>query len=412
MQKHRQQTGGVAVIGGGPAGLMAAEVLTTRGIPVDLYDAMPSLGRKFLMAGKSGLNLTHAEPFENMARRFGAAAPMLRPLLETFPPAAIRDWAAGLGIDTFVGTSGRVFPHEMKAAPLLRAWLRRLRAQGMRVHVRHRWTGWDPAGALTFETPAGGVTARPAATILALGGASWPRLGSDGGWVPLLTARGVRIAPLRPSNCGFDADWSDHFHERAARQPLKGVVLRCGAEAAQGDCMVTETGLEGGPVYALSGVLRDAIEQDGTAILTIDLMPDLPESAIRERLSRPRGKKSMATHLKRTLGLEGAKAALLREGAGPDAFADPARLAAWIKALPVTLRRARPIEEAISTAGGIAWDQVTDGLELKALPGVFAAGEMLDWDAPTGGYLLTACLATGRRAGETAAGSFRLTHTA
>ena len=390
---------------------MAAEVLCTRGIPVDLYDAMPSLGRKFLMAGKSGLNLTHVEPFEAMTARFGAAVPMLRPMLEAFPPEAIRDWATGLGIATFVGTSGRVFPHEMKAAPLLRAWLRRLRAAGLRVHVRHRWTGWNADGALTFATPAGGVTARPAATILALGGASWPRLGSDGGWVPLLEARGIKVAALKPSNCGFDADWSNHFRDRAARKPLKGVVLRFGKEKAQGDCMVTETGLEGGPVYALSGVLRNAIERDHRATLTIDLMPDLPEAAIGQRLARPRRKKSMATHLKRTLGLEGAKAALLREGAASDAFADPVALAARIKALPVTLHRARPIAEAISSAGGIAWDQVTDGLELTALPGVFAAGEMLDWDAPTGGYLLTACLATGRWAGEAAARSLQQIHT-
>jgi len=372
---------------------------------------MPSLGRKFLMAGKSGLNLTHAEPFENIAARFGVAAPMLRPMLDAFPPTAIRDWAEGLGIGTFVGTSGRVFPHEMKAAPLLRAWLRRLRAQGLRVHVRHRWTGWDGAGALTFETPAGTKSARPGATILALGGASWPRLGSDGGWVPLLRARGVKVVDLRSSNCGFDADWSDHFRDRAARKPLKGVVLRVGSESAQGDCMVTETGLEGGPVYTLSGALRGAIEGDGSATLALDLLPDLAEETVAERLARPRGKKSMATHLKRVIGLDGAKAALLREGAGPDAFADPAQLAARIKALPVTLHRARPIAEAISSAGGVAWDQVTDGLELKALPGVFAAGEMLDWDAPTGGYLLTACLATGRRAGEATVKSIVLNHT-
>ena len=393
----------VAIVGGGPAGLMAADRLCAAGIPVDLYDAMPSLGRKFLMAGKSGLNLTHAEPAAAFLARFGAATAYLAPALAAFPPQAIRDWAGELGVETFVGSSGRVFPTGMKAAPLLRAWLRQLRARGLRVHVRHRWTGWDEAGALSFATPGGGLAIRPAATILALGGASWPRLGSDGAWAPLLGARGVEIAPLKPANCGFDADWSEHMRERAAGQPLKGVTLRFDGQQAGGECMVTDSGLEGGPVYQLSGVLRQAIEREGVARLAIDLIPDLSEAALAERLAKPRGKKSLATHLKRTIGLSGAKAALLRETADPATFLDPALLAARIKALPLTLHRPRPIAEAISTAGGIAPEALTEDFELKTLPGVHVAGEMLDWDAPTGGYLLSGCLATGRWVGEAVA---------
>jgi uncharacterized flavoprotein (TIGR03862 family) len=384
---------------------MAAETLCATGIGVDLFDATPSLGRKFLMAGKSGLNLTHAEPFDRVVARFGAARDRLAPALEAFPPDAIRDWAGGLGVETFVGTSGRVFPAEMKAAPLLRAWLRRLRANGLAVHVRHRWTGWTEAGALTFATPGGMAQARPAATILALGGASWPRLGSDGTWAGWLRARGVDVSPLKPANCGFDADWSAELRDRAEGRPLKGVTLRFEGFEAGGECVVTRTGLQGGPVYALSSALRDAIERDGSATLTIDLLPDIAEAALAARLARPRGKRSMATHLRRVTPLGAAKTALLREVADRADFGDPVRLAARIKALPVTLLRPRPIDEAISTAGGVAWDQVTEGLELKSLPGVHVAGEMLDWDAPTGGYLLTACLATGRLAGEAVARS-------
>lgn len=404
-QKASTHTARVAIVGGGPAGLMAAERLCAAGVAVDLYDAMPSLGRKFLMAGKSGLNLTHGEPFERFLGRFGAATEVLGPALRAFPPEAIRAWAHGLGVETFVGSSGRVFPAEMKAAPLLRAWLRQLRAQGLRVHVRHRWTGWDDDGALTFATPDGAVRVRAEATILALGGASWPRLGSDGAWVSLLAARGVAVAALQPANCGFDADWSEHMRERAAGQPLKGVRLSFEGHEAGGECMLTDTGLEGGPVYMLSGPLRAAIARDGVARPNLDLAPDLGEAALAERLARPRGKKSMATHLKRTVGLSGAKATLLREGAEPADFNDPARLAARIKALPLTLLRPRPIAEAISTAGGIAHDAVSGDFELTALPGTYAVGEMLDWDAPTGGYLLTACLATGRRAGDAVARS-------
>lgn len=397
--QHSPRAVRAAVIGGGPAGLMAAERLCSQGVAVDLYDAMPSLGRKFLMAGKSGLNLTHGEPFEAFLGRFGATAEFLRPALEAFPPAAIQSWAHELGIETFVGTSGRVFPAEMKAAPLLRAWLRRLRGQGLAVHVRHRWTGWDKDGALVFVAPGGTVRVQPTATVLALGGASWPRLGSDGAWSALLAARGVAVTALEASNCGFDADWSDHLRARAAGQPLKAIRLTINGHEAGGESMITETGLEGGPVYALSAPLRAAIARDGAARITLDLAPDLSRAVLAERLARPRGKTSMANHLRRTVGLSGVKAALLREGAEPATFADPAALAERIKAMPLTLRRARPIAEAISTAGGIAREAVTDDFELKALPGVYAVGEMLDWDAPTGGYLLSACLATGRWAG-------------
>ncbi len=393
----------VAIVGGGPAGLMAAEVLCERGVAVDLYDAMPSLGRKFLMAGKSGLNLTHAEPFEVFKTRFEDAGKHLTPMLDAFPPDAIRDWARTLGIDTFVGTSGRVFPTEMKAAPLLRAWIRRLRASGLRVHVRHKWTGWSADGALTFATPEGETSVTPAAAVLALGGASWPNLGSDGTWAAWLRARGVHVNALKPANCGFDADWSAHLTDRFQGQPLKGVRLAFDGRTAEGECVVTATGLEGGPLYTLSGPLRDAIERDGRASVAVDLLPGIELATVGERLARPQGKKSMATHLRRTLGLEGVKASLLREGAAPEDFTDPARLAARIKAVPVTLLRPRPIDEAISSAGGVARDQVNDGLEIEALSGVFVAGEMLDWDAPTGGYLLSACLATGRWAGAAAA---------
>lgn len=390
----------IAIIGGGPAGLMAAEALTAHGISVDLFDAMPSLGRKFLMAGKSGLNLTHTEPFAAFLGRFGAAQGNLQPMLEAFPPTAIQDWARNLGIDVFTGTSGRVFPQDFKAAPLLRAWLKRLRANGLTVHVRHRWNGWREDGALRFTTPAGEVAVEAQATVLALGGASWPQLGSDAAWVEWLGTHGVYIAPLKPANCGFDAAWSDHFRDKFEGYPLKNVALTFADHTARGECVITKTGLEGGPVYTLSSALVAAQGKGEDTTIAIDLKPDLDLDTVTERLAKPRGKKSWATHLKRTLGISGAAAGLLREGTDKDIFEDPARLAAAIKALPVRLPRPRPIAEAISTSGGIAWSQVDAGLQLTALPGVYVAGEMLDWDAPTGGYLLSACLATGRWAGE------------
>lgn len=397
--RHASSPVRVAIIGGGPAGLMAAEALTGAGHAVDLYDSMPSLGRKFLMAGKSGLNLTHAEPYGDFLSRFGPAADHLRPMIDALKPEAIQAWARDLGVETFVGTSGRVFPQDFKAAPLLRTWLRRLRANGLTIHVNHIWTGWDDDGALRFTTPAGPKSIRPEATVLALGGASWPQLGSTATWVPWLQEHGVYIAPLKPANCGFDVAWSDHFIERFEGQPLKSVALRMGDEHASGECIITRSGLEGGPVYTLSKPLRDALELGGSVTLSIDLAPDLSERELTKRLAKPRGKKSMATHLKRTLGIEGVKAGLLREGTPAATFASPPLLAAAIKALPIVLTRPRPLGEAISTAGGVKWSQVDAGLQCKAMPKVWVAGEMLDWEAPTGGYLLSACLATGHWAG-------------
>ena len=392
-----------AVIGGGPAGLMASERLLAHGVAVDIYDAMPSLGRKFLMAGKSGLNLTHGEDRERFLDRFGAARPQLEAAIGAFDAEAIRAWAAGLGIETFTGSSGRIFPTDYKAAPLLRRWLHRLRAGGATIHVRHRWLGWTGDGALRFATPDGETTVRADATVLALGGGSWPRLGSDGAWLPWLAAAGVETAPLVPANCGFDVAWSDHLRDRFAGAPVKPVALIFGNRRAAGEFVVTETGIEGGAVYALSAILRDAIAADGSAVLTLDLVPERREARIAADLAKPRGKRSMATHLKRAAGLSGVKAALLRECADPADFADPARLAAIIKALPLRLVAARPLDEAISSAGGVAFAALDGDFMLRALPGTFCAGEMLDWEAPTGGYLLSACFATGRAAGDAAA---------
>jgi len=390
----------VAIIGGGPAGLMAADVLCAKGVSVDLYDSMPSLGRKFLMAGKSGLNLTHAEAFDAFSERFVESKSFLAPILDAFPPSAIRAWATNLGVETFVGTSGRVFPTEMKAAPLLRAWLRQLRANGLQIHVRHKWMGWDKDGGLMFDTPDGSLQVRSCITILALGGASWPKLGSDGAWVEWLCSGNVSVAPLKPANCGFEVDWSDHLRQHFQGQPLKGITMTAQGQKAGGECMVTDYGLEGGPIYVLSGILRDTLERDGSANLEIDLTPDIDEASLVQRLSRPRGKKSMATHLKRTVGLSGIKSALLYEGDDRSAFNNSVRLAGLIKTLPLALRRTRPIAEAISTAGGVTWSDITESLELKSMDNVYVAGEMLDWDAPTGGYLLSACFATGKWVGE------------
>ncbi len=392
----------VAVIGGGPAGLMAAQALAEAGCPVDLYDSMPSVGRKFLMAGKSGMNLTHAEDLEPFLGRYGARRAVLEPLVRAFDNAAVRAWAEGLGVETFVGSSGRVFPTDFKAAPLLRAWLRRLKAAGVRVHVRHRWQGWDDTGALVFDTPGGVVTLPPAATILALGGASWPQLGSDAAWVPWLQARGVEVRSFRPANCGFDVAWSPHFRERFAGQPVKPVVLSCGGQSKAGEFVVTENGIEGGGVYALSAPLRDAIARDGHATLMLDLMPGRDAGRLAGDLSKPRGARSLSNHLRRTLGLEGVKAGLLREVLAPEVLESPSRLAAALKALPLRLNAPRPIAEAISSAGGVPFEALDDGLMIRDLPGVFCAGEMLDWEAPTGGYLLTACFATGLAAGRAA----------
>lgn len=391
------------IIGGGPAGLMAAEQLLTAGISVDLYEAMPSLGRKFLMAGKGGLNITHAEPLADFLGRYGAARDQAESWFKDFGPAALRDWIAALGIETFVGSSGRVFPAEMKAAPLLRAWLHRLRGQGLRIHVRHRWLGWDEVGALRFATPVGDVTAMAKATVLALGGGSWPQLGSDGAWQSLLKARGVALAPLLPANCGFDIGWTDVFRSKHAGAPLKNIAASFAGLQRVGECIVTETGIEGGLVYALSAPLRDALAQRGSAILHLDLLPQQSAAQLAVLLAKPRGSRSLSSHLKSSLRLDAVKAGLVRECLPADILHDPQRLAGAMKALPLRLMAARPLAEAISSAGGVSFGAVDEGLMLRALPGIFCAGEMLDWEAPTGGYLLTACFASGRCAGKGAA---------
>jgi uncharacterized flavoprotein (TIGR03862 family) len=393
----------VAIVGGGPAGLMAAEVLAAAGIRVDVYDAMPSVGRKFLLAGVGGMNITHSEPFEPFLRRYGARSTALQPLLAAFDGPALREWVHGLGIDTFVGSSGRVFPVEMKAAPLLRAWLQRLRASGVTLHARHRWLGWDAQGALRFTTPDGERAVNADAVLLAMGGASWPRLGSDGAWVPLLGERGVEIAPLAPANCGFDIGWSEHLQSKCAGAPLKAVVAtftdRNGHTVSkQGECVVTAGGIEGSLIYALSAALRDTIAEQGSATLYLDLAPGRDLARVTAEVAQPRGSRSLSSHLASKVGIKGVKAALLYEVLGKDGMADPARVAGAIKALPLELKAPRPIAEAISSAGGVRFEALDGGLMLRALPGVFCAGEMLDWEAPTGGYLLTACFASGRAA--------------
>ncbi len=390
----------VAVIGGGPAGLMAAEALASRGLAVDLFDAMPAVGRKFLLAGKGGLNLTHAEALPAFRARYAERSEVLAPWLQAFGPEALRAWAAGLGVATFVGSSGRVFPQDMKAAPLLRAWLQRLRGQGVRLHVRHRWQGWAAGGGLRFDGPAGPLRVQPVATVLALGGASWPRLGSDGAWWPLLQARGVDLAPLRPANCGFDVGWSDHLRQRHAGDALKSVAIRIGDWHQAGEFVVTETGVEGSLVYAASAQLREHVARHGHAVFELDLLPGRSLDWVQRELAHPRGTRSLATHLKSRLHIAGVKAALLWEMVPKPAQADPAQLAACIKALPIRVLAARPIEEAISTAGGVRFEGLDGQLMLRCLPGVFVAGEMLDWEAPTGGYLLTACFSTGLVAGQ------------
>jgi len=395
----------VAIIGGGPAGLMAAESLVGAGMEIDLYDAMPSVGRKFLLAGKGGLNLTHSEARDAFLARYGARRPYLEPMLADFDADALRAWVAGLGIETFVGSSGRVFPREMKAAPLLRAWLQRLRAAGVRFHVRHRWLGWEPVeNRLRFSTPEGEKGLQADAVILALGGGSWAKLGSDGAWVAFLQARGIPIAPLQPANCGFDCAWSEHFRARYAGQPLKTVVATCldadGHEIQrQGECVITETGIEGGLIYALSAPLRDRIAAEGSALLYLDLAPGKSLERVRAEVTHPRGSRSLSSHLKSHAGISGARAGLLREVLGATAYADPLQLATAIKALPVKLVAPRPLDEAISTAGGVRFEDLDAHLMLREMPGVFCTGEMLDWEAPTGGYLLTACFASGRAAG-------------
>ncbi|MFZ0549142.1 MAG: TIGR03862 family flavoprotein [Candidatus Promineifilaceae bacterium] len=391
---------GAVVVGGGPAGLMAAEIISGAGIPVAVYDSMRSVGRKFLLAGKGGLNLTHSEPMARFLTRYGDRQAELTPYIGAFSPTALRQWAADLGIETFIGSSGRVFPTEMKAAPLLRAWLTRLRRNGVIFHMRHRWLGWDENGRLHFSSPTGDVFVRPRPTVLALGGGSWPKLGSTGSWTEMLAARGVAVAPLQPANCGFLVEWSDHFRTRFAGQPVKTVAARLSPTfTQQGEFIITDYGVEGSLIYAASAQLRNTVAANGSAVLFLDLSPDRSERDLRTRLARPRGSISQANHWRRQIGLVGVKAGLLRECATPDVLADPARLAALIKRLPLRLGAPRPLAEAISSAGGVAFSAVDVHLQLHAIPGVFCAGEMLDWEAPTGGYLLTACMATGRAAG-------------
>ena len=390
------------VIGAGPAGLMAAEVLSVAGVQVDVYDAMPSAGRKFLLAGRGGLNLTHSEPFEAFAARYGSRRAEIEGRLKSFDPQALREWVHGLGIATFVGTSGRVFPADMKAAPLLRAWLHRLREAGVRFHMRHRFIGWNAEGALRFAMQQGEVQARADGVVLALGGGSWSRLGSDGAWVPLLQERGVTIAPLLPSNCGFDlrGGWSGYFASRFAGQPFKSVAIRFGGVYQRGEFVATSTGVEGSLVYAYSAALRDAIQAQGSATFELDLLPGKTQEQVRAEVAHPRGSRSLPAHLKSRVGIDGIKLALLHEVLSKEALNDTARFAAAIKALPLTVDAARPIHEAISTAGGVRFDALDEHLMLRAMPGVFCAGEMLDWEAPTGGYLLSACFATGRAAAQ------------
>jgi uncharacterized flavoprotein (TIGR03862 family) len=398
----------VAVVGGGPAGLMAAETARAAGAAVDLYDHMGSVGRKFLLAGKGGLNLTHSEPFELFVGRYAHRSQTVGPWLRQFDADDLRAWARGLGVETFVGSSGRVFPSDLKAAPLLRGWVRRLRADGVRMHMQHRLVGWTDDGGLRMRSPAGEIVVKPAATVLALGGGSWSKLGSDGQWVTALADRGVDIAPLLPSNCGFDVGWSDHFAQRYAGHPIKPVVARWTDkhgkdQQLQGELVVTATGVEGGLIYALSAGLRDAIAESGPVEIRLDLAPGRDLQRLARELSRPRGSRSLTEHWRRTVAIDGVKSGLLYECVPKTDLADPIRLAAAIKSLPLKLIRARPLDEAISSAGGIRIGELDQDLMLRALPGVFCAGEMLDWEAPTGGYLLAASFASGRIAGRSAA---------
>jgi len=394
---------------------MAAEVISTQSnaVKVDVYDSMPSLGRKFLMAGKSGLNITHSEPFEQFISRYGKRRIQIELMLKNFGPEELRQWVHGLGIETFVGTSGRVFPVGMKASPLLRAWLKRLNDSGVTFHLRHKWTGFhEPAPAavpgggnrgfsiLNFETPDGKKEVKADAVILALGGGSWARLGSDGAWAPWLTQAGVEVEPLRPSNSGFDVEWSPHFREKFEGHPIKSVVLSFGLFRQQGEFIVTKDGVEGSLIYSASPLLRDEIDEKGKAVIMLDLAPDRSYEWLAEKLSKPRGSRTMASHLEKTVNVKGVKTGLLREFLSKEDFANLEQLALFIKNLPIPLIAIRPLDEAISTAGGVTFESLNEHLMLRSVPGVFCAGEMLDWEAPTGGYLLTACFASGTTAGE------------
>jgi len=390
----------VAIIGGGPAGLMAAEVLSQQHIKVDVYDSMSSLGRKFLMAGKSGLNLTHSEPFEKFVSRYGNRRKEIEKWLMDFTPDDLREWAHRLGVETFVGTSGRVFPKEMKASPLLRVWLKRLDEAGVNFYLRHKWVGWNADKSLKFETPDGIKSIRADAVILALGGGSWARLGSDGAWVNWLKQAGVKVEALKPSNCGFDVAWSPHFRGKFNGHPIKSVVLSFESFRQQGEFIVTKEGVEGSLIYAASALIRDAIEVKGEAVISLDMAPDRSHEWLFEKLSKPRGSRSMSSHLEKTVGLKGVKVGLLYEYVSKEDFANTEKLAWSIKQLQIPLIAPRPLDEAISSAGGVTFESLNENLMIRELPGIFCAGEMLDWEAPTGGYLLTACFASGRVAGE------------
>lgn len=393
----------VTIIGAGPAGLMAAEVIARGGASVTIYERMASPGRKFLMAGRGGLNLTHSEDLEIFLDRYGEAAQLPRRAVEAFPPAAVQAWCEELGQPVFTGSTGRVFPQAMKSSPLLRAWLRRLAGLGVTLKPRHCWRGWDDSGALLFAAPDGGTAVRADAAVLALGGASWPRLGSDGGWVPLLAAAGIAISPLKPSNCGFITAWSEVFRDRFAGQPLKGIALHGDGVSARGEILITASGLEGGAIYALSPRLRDTIAASGEAAISVDLRPDVPLDRLAQQFAVPRGKQSLASFLRKAAHLSPAAMGLLHEAAlaGGQKLAalTPPALAALIKAVPVRLTATAPLAKAISTAGGIALEELDERFMIRRRPGLFAAGEMLDWEAPTGGYLLQGCFSTGAAAG-------------
>ncbi len=394
----------LAIIGGGPAGLMAAETARAAGVEVHVFEAKGSVGRKFLIAGKGGLNLTHSEARAGFDARYRERALEVGAWLDDFDANALCEWARGFGVETYVGSSGRVFPLDRKAAPLLRGWVQRLRDGGVQFHVQHRWLGWDERGALRFSTPHGNVQFDADTVVLAMGGGSWPQLGSDGAWVSALTERGIDVAPLKPANCGFDIGWSEFLAKRHAGAPLKPVVAHWrdahdNEHALQGECVLTETGIEGSLVYAIAADLRDAIERDGETMLHLDLVPGRDLQRLQLDLANPRNGRSLGEHLRRQAGLDGAKSALLHEVLDKPALQDMARVAATLKRLPLRLLRARPMDEAISTAGGVRLEAMDDDLMLRGLPGVFCAGEMLDWEAPTGGYLLTACFASGLRAG-------------
>jgi uncharacterized flavoprotein (TIGR03862 family) len=397
-------TANVAIIGAGPAGLMAAETLVQGGARVTVFDAMPSVGRKFLMAGRGGLNLTHSEPLSSFLTRYRDANPALLAAVEAFPPDHLRAWCEALGQPTFVGSSGRIFPRVLKASPLLRAWLRRLDGLGVRFLLRHRWTGWDEHGGLVFETPEGRTVVNASATVLALGGASWPRLGSDGGWVEILRASGLRVSPLKPANCGFTVDWSGVFRDRFEGAPLKGVALSFAGRSVRGEAMMTREGVEGGAVYALSADLREAVLKSGHATLFIALRPDVETRDLARRLSAPRGKQSFSNWLRKAVALTPVGIGLLQEAAVRSGISLasllPEKLAELINAVPIRLTGIAPISRAISSAGGIAFDELDANFMIRRLAGLFAAGEMLDWEAPTGGYLLQACFATGMAAGK------------